>query len=334
MRTQQKEEQMRKLALLVSMLVVFAFGTSAWAGLYSGSLSTPILFDSNSYGITDYDSRPKVANPPGGLVATAAWYDYGMKLDWTVTQNANNTYTYTYTYGPGWYPASNPKGDGSGTGPKPYVTNKNITAFDMQLGAGITSLSDLTNLTWNLYQFNGPNPSTGTVGRVGTGDATGYWKCTASTGLTTGSKVNTSLLSIGELTGETGWADQTTLEEHYITSNLFHGLQWLNLLSNGNWVFSNDVTLQLTFTSTEAPGLGNFFTNSTRTGSNNNNSNVVSYDSTLTGYDPSMLSTVVDFSNALTVAGGQAPVPVPPSLLLFGSGLSGLFFFRRKKIES
>ncbi len=30
----------------------------------------------------------------------------------------------------------------------------------------------------------------------------------------------------------------------------------------------------------------------------------------------------------------SSAVPIPPSVLLFGSGLSGLFFFRRKKIES
>ncbi|MEA5112567.1 MAG: PEP-CTERM sorting domain-containing protein [Geobacteraceae bacterium] len=318
---------MKKIILMLGILMVFACGTSSWADLMSGSLSTPILYDSTAYGIQPQSARPTVASTPGGLVSTAAWYDFGMRLDWTVTQNTDNTYTYHYLFGPGWYPATNPKATEDGS-IQPYVTNKNITAFDIQLGAGITSLSQLTNLTWNIYQFNGPNGSL--VGRVGTGTATTYQKCNPTTGAA-GAVVNTPLLSIGDLTGEIGYTNQDTLEEFYTTSSLFHGLQWLNPLSNGNWVFSNDITFELTFTSTLAPGLGNFFTNSTRTGGNNNQSDVIAYDSTDTGYSPNMLTGNINLSNAVTVAGGAAPVPIPPSLLLFGSGLSGLFFFRRRK---
>jgi hypothetical protein len=324
---------MRRLVLLVGIIMVFFCGSSAWADLMSGSLSTPILYDSSAYGLQPQSARTPVASTPGGLVATAAWYDYGMKLSWDVTKNtADNTYTYHYLFGPGWYPATNPKADPLTTPPtEPYVTNKNITAFDIQLGTGITSLSQLTNLTWNVYQFNGPNG--GIVGRVGTGDATSYQKCNPTTGALAGSKVNTSLLSIGNQTGEIGYTNQDTLDEYYVTSNLFYGLQWLNPLSNGNWVFSNDINFELTFTSTLAPGLGNFFTNSTRTGGNNNQSDVIAYNSTLTGYSPNMLTGQITLSNAIAAAGGAAPVPLPPSVLLFGSGLSGLFFFRRKKIE-
>jgi hypothetical protein len=51
----------------------------------------------------------------------------------------------------------------------------------------------------------------------------------------------------------------------------------------------------------------------------------------------------INFTNAMsgTAASGvylnvtpPAPVPIPPSVLLFGSGLSGLFFFRRRKITA
>jgi len=34
------------------------------------------------------------------------------------------------------------------------------------------------------------------------------------------------------------------------------------------------------------------------------------------------------------LSGTYAPVPIPPAVFLFGSGLSGLFFFRRKKAAS
>lgn len=323
---------MRKLALLIGIIMVFACGSSAWASLTSGSLSTPLLYDSTSYGKQPQSTRTPVANAPGGLVGIAAWYDFGMKLDWNVTNNNNGTYTYQYLFGPGWYPATNPKASDDGT-IQPYVTNKNITAFDIQLGAGITSLSQLTNLTWNVYQFNGPNTGTGLLGRVGTGDATSYQKCNPLTGALAGSKVNTSLLSIGNLKGETGYTNQDTLDEYYITSDLFHGLQWANPAPGGIFVFSSDINFELTFTSTLAPGQGNFFANSTRTGGNNNQSDVVAYNSSDTGYNPYALDVPVHFSNAVTVAGGAAPVPIPPSVLLFGSGLSGLFFFRRKKIE-
>jgi len=53
-----------------------------------------------------------------------------------------------------------------------------------------------------------------------------------------------------------------------------------------------------------------------------------------------------DFNLAVVTAGGNrflldnlsynttAPVPIPPAVFLFGSGLSGLFFFRRKKFTA
>ncbi len=299
------------------MFLCLVSSPGAWAkgSLLSGSVSTPILYDSTAYGIQPQSARTPVANVPGGLVATAAWYDFGMKLSWDVTDNGNGTYTYHYLFGPGWYPATNPKADSTTTPPtEPYVTNKNITAFDMQLGAGVTSLADLTDFTWNVYQFNGPNGSL--VGRVGTGDAASYQKCNPLTGAVTGSVVNTSLLTVGDFTGETGYTDQTTQEEHYTTFNLFHGIQWLNPMnpSNpGNFIFTNDINFELTFTSTLSPGWGNFFANSTRTGSNNNNSDVVAYNASDTGYTYNALDIPLNYNYTVAVPGGIQD-GVPPSV--------------------
>jgi hypothetical protein len=309
---------MRRVALIISALAVFACGTSAWASLDSGSLSTPLLFDSNSYGIADSTKRPLATEISGGLIATAAWYNYGMKLDWTVTQ-IEDKYLYHYCFGPGWYPAANGSGGGN-----PYVTNKSIYAWDIQFGAGMT-LADLENPVWNVYRFDGA--------RLGSGDATNWYSYNPTTGVVNSSGTAT-LLAVGELVGSTGYMDPLTGEQHYLDNQqLFHGLQWLDPIYNGNFKFSGDVNFDLTFTSAYAPGWGNFFANSDTTGSNNNNSRVVAYNSLDTGYDPAALAIPVHFSNKVAVAGGTpdvAPVPIPAALPLFGSGLAALGLLRRK----
>ncbi len=300
---------MRNLAFLFGAILVVSIGSNSWADLTSGSLSTPILFDSSVYVAgtpTPYADRTPVADPPGGLTATAAWDQYGMRLDWSVTQVSAGMYEYHYYFGPGWYPPTNGSGGGGSGKGNPWVTNKSITAWDIQLGSGMT-MADIIDPTWNVYRFNG--------NRIGSGTATSWTTYNTLTGevLETGTA---DILAVGELLGETGNAT-----DGYTLRQLFHGLRWFDPMdpnSPGNFVYPDDVNFDLTFMSTYAPGWGNFFANSTQTGSNNDYSDVVAYN---------------PFgSNTVSVAGGLAPVPLPPSVLLFGSGLSGLFLFGRKRV--
>lgn len=325
---------MRKLTLIIGLLAVLVCGTSAWGSLYSGSLSTPILFDSTVYvgePPPEYAYRTPVANPPGGLSATAAWAQYGMKLSWNVSNNGNGTYTYNYHFWPGWEPATNgPVGGGGGSGGgNPYVTNKEVLAFDVQLGPTMT-MANISNATWNAYEYNGA--------RIGSGTATSWINYDAATGAIISqssdydpvdySSYNFSNLKVANLKGKTG-----NYTAGYLTQNLFRGLQWFMPKDpdTGNNLWKTDINFDLTFTSTYAPGWGNFFTNSGQTGANNDYSEVVAFNGTFNATGQS----IATWSNAVAVAGGTAPapVPVPPSVLLFGSGLSGLFFIRRKKIE-
>jgi hypothetical protein len=320
MRTQKKEEQMRKLALLVSVLVVFAFGTSAWASLTNGSLSTPTIFDSSAYPVQPYSARTPVANPPGGLSATAAWDQYGMLLNWNITDNSNGTYTYKYYFGPGWYPATQPT---SGSADDPYVANKNMLAWDIQLGSGITNVDQLSSVSWNVYQFDGQ--------KIGSGTAT-HWDSYVDPD--TGNVLNTivasgnaTVLNIGNLQGKTGHKSAG-----YKTQDLFYGLRWLMPRDDSSIpIWNTNANFDLTFTSTYAPGWGDFFANSDQTKANNDYSEVVAFDGTFDATG----KLIATWSNAVAVAGGvpPAPVPVPPSILLLGSGLLGMGVFKRRKIE-
>ncbi len=57
------------------------------------------------------------------------------------------------------------------------------------------------------------------------------------------------------------------------------------------------------------------------------------YDAADLAYDNTYASFTVTGLSGYAVS-GTAPAPIPPSVFLFGSGLSGLFFFRRKKAVS
>ncbi len=289
---------MKRLTAVMFLLLACVFSSTAYADLYSGSLSTPILFDSSDFTTppTPYESRTPVLNPPGGLTATAAWDQYGMRLDWSVTRNADNSYTYLYKFGPGWYP------DNNGTKANPWVTNKQVTALDLQLGAGIT-LADISNLTWSVYNYKNTE--------LGYGTATQFTKISNSV---TGSS---TVVSVGDLVGETGSSTQG-----YVTNQLFYGLQWLNPMdptAPGNFLYPDAVNLTISFTSTVAPGWGNFFANSTQTGSERDYEDVVAYNPFN--------------SNTVSVPGG-APVPIPPAILLLGSGILGMGIVRRRRIAA
>jgi hypothetical protein len=47
-------------------------------------------------------------------------------------------------------------------------------------------------------------------------------------------------------------------------------------------------------------------------------------------YDESLVYAASEFLGWVVTPGGAAAVPIPASLLLFGSGLGGLFIFKRR----
>jgi hypothetical protein len=285
--------------ILAVIILGLSFGSKAWGqgNLVSGSLSTPVLFDMSSYSIQPSTARTPVADVPNGLSATAAWNQYGMRLNWSVVDNGNGTYTYRYYFGPGWYPPTQPAGGTGGSTVDPYVTNKNILVWDIQLGAGITSLSQLSGLTWNAYQFDGA--------KIGSGTAT-HWDSYVDPD--TGDVIDTimasgdaTVLKIADLTGKTGHRSAG-----YLTQNLFHGLQW-SIPRDDSFIpiWNTDVNFDLTFASTYAPGWGNFFANSDQTKANNDYSEVVAFDGTFDATGKS----IDTLSNGVTAAGGLETTP-------------------------
>lgn len=313
------ERTLRKIFTVSVLLITCLIAThvEGAGNLFSGSLSTPILFDSSVYvgePAPDYSNRVPVANPPGGLSATAAWSQYGMKLYWNVTDNGNGTYTYFYHFWPGWEPATNgPTGGGGGGTGNPYVTNKEVQGFDLQLGA-IMAMADIVNPSWNVYQYNG--------GRIGSGTANSWINYNPDTGSIISQSsdyspdnyptYNYNVMKVANLKGKTGNATAG-----YLIQNLFSGLQWLMPKDpdTGSNIWKADINFDLTFTSTYAPGWGNFFTNSGQTGSNNNYTEVVAFDGTFdsTGKSIATWSNIVSTPGTPTDAPGTITISAPSS---------------------
>jgi hypothetical protein len=109
----------------------------------------------------------------------------------------------------------------------------------------------------------------------------------------------------------------------------FQGLQWI--WDNTDPSGANYITLEIK--TALAPVWGDFFMDGYNTTTNNGYSFYRNTD-----YD----SAAQDFVSGQTVFGkvltpGQipaAPVPIPPAVFLFGSGLSGLFFLKRRKFTA
>jgi hypothetical protein len=290
--------------LLTVIILCLSLTSNAWGqkSLISDSLSTPILFDSSVYvgePPPPYDQRTPVADPPGGLASTAAWAQYGMKLDWNVIDNGNGTYTYYYHFWPGWAPDTNGSGGGGGSGTgNPYVTNKEVIAFDIQLKSLIT-MADIGNPTWNVYQSDGKKIGSGTVNSWINYDPATEAIISKSSDYNPIDypDYNYTVLTVGNLKGKTG-----NFTAGYLTQNLFYGLKWFMPADpdTGSNLWKADVNFDLTFTSTYSPGWGDFFANSGQTGSNNNYSEVVAFDGTFDATGKS----IATWLTGASIAGG------------------------------
>lgn len=256
---------MKKIALLVSMLVVFATGSSAWAAL-SGTMNS---------------------NSSGGLVAINALVG---SLTWTVDQLSSGLWDYKYVY-------------------TPTTANKSqgVGAISIQFGTQPTDLASTYT-----YIGTGANMSTatttGTLQTINRTFAAGYDSWLVA-GVPDAAGTNASAQSRVNVT--------TT----------FQGLQWIiNTSPKG----SNSITLDIK--TALAPVWGDFYFDSYNTTTNNGYGMVrnANYDVNAT---KAFSLTGPILAGYIPTPGTASAVPIPPSVLLFGSGLSGLFFFRRKKIE-
>jgi hypothetical protein len=254
---------MKKLALLVSMLVVFATGSSAWGAL-TGTMT------SNS-----------TASGSNGMYAINALQG---SLTWSVDQLSNGLWDYKYVY-------------------TPTTANKNqgVGAISIQFGAQPTDL--VSNY---IYQGSYANMANAT---------------------TSGTLQTIDRTLAGSTIYNTYWDKNDKIGTNVNVTTTFQGIQWLiNNPANGSASLTLDLQTAL------APVWGDFYMDGFNTTTNNGYAFVRN-----TGYDTNATQAFSlngsNLAGYIPTPGAAAPVPIPPSVLLFGSGLSGLFFFRRKKIE-
>jgi hypothetical protein len=251
-----KEGFMKKIALLVSMLVVFATGSSAWAALTHTMANGSEIIGINA------------------LVGS---------LTYTVDQLSGGQWDYLYAYTPS---ADKPRGVG---------------AISIEFGSLPSNLS--SSLTYSHVYQNTAVPAV------------------TYPNLASGLQAidRTALISYTNATDPTG----SDVSVH----TTFQGLQWVMDTSNPvGSVFTLHLITDL------APVWGDFYMDGYNTTSNNGYGMVRNTNYDINATQAFSLTGPI-LAGYIPTPGAAAPVPIPPSVLLFGSGLSGLFFFRRKKIE-
>jgi hypothetical protein len=110
------------------------------------------------------------------------------------------------------------------------------------------------------------------------------------------------------------------------TYTLTNGLQWL--FNGTEYAFTLDLV------STRAPMWGDFFIHGEPT-TNGYDSSARNSDFNTTDALPALAANSNYLGQGVLMPlGAAAPVPIPPSMLLLGSGISGMFFLRRRKITA
>lgn len=232
----------------------------------------------------------EVLDTSGGLVGINAVVG---SLSWTVDHLDNGLWDYTYTV-------------------NPYTLNKNrgIGSFNIEFGA------QPSELTWD-YTYYSTNPTFSE-----TWHPEMYTATTTETLQTIDRTVNGSVDP--RFTYDSWLSAVDPAGTRVNVEDTFEGIQWL--ISDNNPTGSEYVTLHLT--TDLAPVWGNIYMDGYNMTSNNGYGFLRN-----TNFDIEPTAALIYEGAVLTgwiATPGAAPVPVPASLLLFGSGLAGLFIFKRK----